>query len=65
MGVTSPRDLTLTLPYFGDHELFRDVSTHELAHQFTIQKLREHARHRGTHRQDHPERQVNAEMRRT
>jgi hypothetical protein len=39
LGVTSPRDLKMSLPYFGDHELFRQVSTHELVHQFTIQKL--------------------------
>jgi hypothetical protein len=40
LGVTSPRDLKLTLPYFGDHRLFEEISTHELAHQFTIQKVR-------------------------
>lgn len=39
LGVTSPRDLKMSLPYFGDHRLFREVSTHELVHQFTIQKL--------------------------
>jgi hypothetical protein len=39
LGVTSPRNLSLTLPYFGDHRLFEDVSTHELAHEMTIQKL--------------------------
>ena len=37
--MTSPESLDLTLPYFGDHRLFEDVSTHELAHEFTIQKL--------------------------
>jgi len=41
LGVTSPRDLKMALPYLGDHELFREVATHELAHQFTIQKLRD------------------------
>ncbi len=40
LGVTSPVDLKLTLPYFGDHQLFEHVSTHEMAHQFTIQKVR-------------------------
>jgi hypothetical protein len=40
LGVTSPRSLEVTLPYFGDHKLFEEVSTHELAHQFTIQKVR-------------------------
>ncbi len=39
LGVTSPRDLKMSLPYFGNHELFREVSTHELVHQFQIQKL--------------------------
>lgn len=39
LGVTSPWDLTLTLPYFGDHKRFHEVGTHELAHQFTIQKV--------------------------
>ncbi len=39
LGVTSPADLKMSLPYFGNHELFREVSTHELVHQFTIQKL--------------------------
>jgi hypothetical protein len=40
LGVTSPVDLKLTLPYFGDHQLFAHVSAHEMAHQFTIQKVR-------------------------
>ncbi len=40
LGVTSPVDLKLTLPYFGDHQLFKRVSAHEMAHQFTIQKVR-------------------------
>jgi hypothetical protein len=39
LGVTSPESLDLTLPYFGDHRMFEDVSTHELAHEFTVQKL--------------------------
>ena len=39
LGVTSPRSLELTLPYFGDQRMFEDVSTHELAHEFTLQKL--------------------------
>ncbi|WP_248342925.1 hypothetical protein [Anaeromyxobacter paludicola] len=39
LGVTSPLDLKMSLPYFGDHEKFREVSTHEMVHQFTIQKL--------------------------
>lgn len=40
LGVTSTTDLKLSLPYLGDHKLFDEVSTHELAHQFTIQKIR-------------------------
>lgn len=40
LGVTSTEDLKLSLPYLGDHHLFEEVSTHELAHQFTIQKVR-------------------------
>ena len=40
LGVTSPKDLKLTLPYFGDHRLFDEVGTHEMVHQFTIQKVR-------------------------
>lgn len=39
LGVTSPQDLKMSLPYFGSQERFREVSTHELVHQFTIQKL--------------------------
>ncbi|MFP2932209.1 TolB family protein, partial [Pyxidicoccus sp. 3LG] len=41
LGLTSTgEDLKLTLPYLGDHRLFEEISTHELAHQFTIQKVR-------------------------
>ncbi|XXF76054.1 tolB protein precursor protein [Myxococcaceae bacterium GXIMD 01537] len=40
LGVTSTEDLKLSLPYLGDHKLFEEVSTHELTHQFTIQKVR-------------------------
>jgi hypothetical protein len=39
LGVTSPEDLKMTVPYFGDHAKFIEVSTHEMVHQFTIQKL--------------------------
>jgi hypothetical protein len=39
LGVTSPETLDVTLPYFGDARMFSDVSTHELAHEFTIQKV--------------------------
>lgn len=40
LGVTSPRNLLLTLPYFGDHRQFERVAHHELVHEFTIQKVR-------------------------
>lgn len=43
LGVTSPQDLKMTVPYFGDHSRFVEVSTHEMVHQFTIQKLMEAA----------------------
>jgi hypothetical protein len=39
LGVTSPDDLKMTVPYFGDHARFREVATHELVHQFQIQKM--------------------------
>lgn len=39
LGVTSPRDLKMSVPYFGDHARFLEVATHEMVHQFTIQKL--------------------------
>jgi hypothetical protein len=41
LGVTSTIDLKLALPFFGDYRLFREVSRHEMAHQFSIQKVRE------------------------
>ena len=43
LGVTSPQDLKMTVPYFGDHSRFIEVSTHEMVHQFTIQKLNDQA----------------------
>ncbi len=43
LGVTSPADLKMAVPYFGDHQKFVEVSTHEMVHQFTIQKLLEAA----------------------
>lgn len=50
LGVTSPRDLKLTLPYFGDHRQFRRVAHHELVHEFTIQKVRTFAGRHDTFR---------------
>jgi hypothetical protein len=41
LGVTSPEDLKMSVPYFGDHARFVEVSTHEMVHQFTIQKLQD------------------------
>ncbi|HET8540341.1 MAG TPA: hypothetical protein VFL83_10765, partial [Anaeromyxobacter sp.] len=38
-----PEDLKMAVPYFGDHSKFVEVSTHEMVHQFTIQKLLEQA----------------------
>jgi hypothetical protein len=33
----------MAVPYFGDHSKFVEVSTHEMVHQFTIQKLNDQA----------------------
>src|SRR3954468_24418614 len=41
LGVTSPQDLRMSLPYAGERELFKVVSTHEMTHQFQIQKVAE------------------------
>ena len=43
LGVTSPQDLRMTLPFSGDRQLFTEVSTHEMVHQFHIQKVAERA----------------------
>ncbi len=43
LGVTSPQDLRMTLPYFGDRQLFQETSAHEMTHQFHIQKVAERA----------------------
>jgi hypothetical protein len=43
LGVTSPQDLRMSLPYAGEREMFRMVSTHEMTHQFHIQKVAERA----------------------
>jgi hypothetical protein len=43
LGVTSPVDLRMTLPYFGEKAYFRMVSTHEMTHQFHIQKVADRA----------------------
>src|SRR3954468_10536250 len=41
LGVTSPQDLRMSLAYGGERELFKTVSTHEMTHQFQIQKVAE------------------------
>ncbi len=43
LGVTSTEDLKMSVPYFGDHARFIEVSTHEMVHQFTIQKMQDAA----------------------
>src|SRR6266568_2096764 len=43
LGVTSPQDLRMSLPYAGEREMFKAVSTHEMTHQFQIQKVAERA----------------------
>ncbi len=47
LGVTSPLDLRMALPYWGEQELFRHVSKHEMTHQFQIQKMADRARAAG------------------
>jgi hypothetical protein len=44
LGVTSTRGLEMTIPYFGDHATFEHTSTHEMAHEFSIQKVRDAAK---------------------
>lgn len=44
LGVTSTEDLTVALPYWGEHQRFEHVMRHELAHQFTIQQVLDGAR---------------------
>ncbi|TMA23396.1 MAG: hypothetical protein E6J88_12810, partial [Deltaproteobacteria bacterium] len=41
LGVTSPQDLRMSLPYAGEKGMFKLVSTHEMTHQFHIQKVAE------------------------
>jgi hypothetical protein len=43
LGVTSPLDLRMALPFWGEMERFRQVSTHEMTHQFQIQKMADRA----------------------
>lgn len=39
LGVTSTQDLKMAIPYWGEHQRFIEVMRHEMAHQFTIQKV--------------------------
>lgn len=41
LGVTDPRDLRMAVPFFGDIHYFTRVSTHEMVHQITLQKIRD------------------------
>ncbi|MCB9689572.1 MAG: tolB protein precursor protein [Alphaproteobacteria bacterium] len=50
LGVTSTRGLEMALPYFGDHQTYEHTSTHELAHEFTLQKVRAAAKRANTFR---------------
>jgi len=43
LGVTSPQDLRMSLFYGGERDFFKMVSTHEMTHQFHIQKVAERA----------------------
>jgi hypothetical protein len=43
LGVTSPQDLRMTLPYMGETSMFKLISTHEMTHQFHTQKVAERA----------------------
>src|SRR5436190_974623 len=47
LGVTSPEDLRMALPYWGETLRFEHVLRHEMAHQFHIQKAID--RGRATH----------------
>ena len=38
-GITSTREPTMAIPYWGERETFRHISHHELVHQFQVQKM--------------------------
>ena len=38
-GITSTTERTMAIPYWGEAETFRHISTHELVHQIQIQKV--------------------------
>ena len=43
LGATDPRDLRMSVPFFGDIHFFTRVATHEMVHQLTLQKIRDAA----------------------
>ncbi|MGC4123103.1 MAG: hypothetical protein QM765_52755 [Myxococcales bacterium] len=43
LGATDPRDLRMSVPFFGDVHYFSRVATHEMVHQVTLQKIRDAA----------------------
>ncbi|HEY3450063.1 MAG TPA: hypothetical protein VGK67_27165 [Myxococcales bacterium] len=43
LGATDPRDLRMSVPFFGDVHYFARVATHEMVHQVTLQKIRDAA----------------------
>jgi hypothetical protein len=38
-GITSTTEQTMAIPYWGEIETFRHISTHEMVHQFQVQKV--------------------------
>ena len=38
-GITSTTEATMAIPYWGDASAYRHVSTHEMTHQFQVQKI--------------------------
>ena len=47
LGVTSPQDLRMIQSYSGERAAFNHTSTHEMTHQFMIQKVAERAQSAG------------------
>ncbi|MEQ1564309.1 MAG: tolB protein precursor protein [Myxococcota bacterium] len=50
LGITATQGLHMAVPYFGDHQTFLHTSTHELAHEFMLQKVRAAAKETDTWR---------------
>jgi len=38
-GITSTQEATMAIPYWGEKQSFDHISTHELTHQFQVQKI--------------------------